>query len=110
MVRDSFAVKIPGEEKVIRCPYCVMCQTISESSRLQAHHIRPRSIYPQLACQLENGIMLCLSCHQGTVHRGNSFKDMESWHHWRWFVPAFDRYVGLAQQRRFNRKNQGRIR
>lgn len=80
---------------------CAMCQGGFSIWRLQAHHIRPKSLYPDLALLPENGIALCVGCHMHIVHGGNSFVDVTpEGGRWRFFVPAFDRYVGLADTRR----------
>lgn len=47
-----------------KCAYC------GATSELHAHHIRKRSVYPDLAKDLENGITLCRKCHY-TAHGGN---------------------------------------
>lgn len=98
-----------GKPKLLRSSWCPMCNTAHQSWRMQAHHIRPKSEYPELALELSNGIMLCLRCHMALTHTGNSFKDMKEIGHWKFFRPAFDRYVNLATQRRYNEENQHKI-
>ena len=39
------------------------CRVCRETINLHAHHIRPRSKYPEFATQLDNGITLCGNCH-----------------------------------------------
>ena len=39
------------------------CRVCGETINLHVHHIRPRSIYPGLALELDNGITLCGKCH-----------------------------------------------
>ena len=96
--------------KPVRSPWCAMCNTSHYGWRLQAHHIRPKSEYPELALELSNGIMLCLRCHMAITHGGNSFKDMQGGiAQWKFMRPAFDRYVGLKKARKFNEQNQHRI-
>ncbi len=80
---------------------CVMCNRINKTYALQAHHIYPKSLYPELALELWNGVCLDVSCHMQIVHGGNSFLDM-SLGNWRKFVPMFKRYTSLAKQRDFN--------
>jgi len=47
--RDRYRCQMPG------------CQ---ETTKLQAHHIRMRSVYPTLSFTVDNGITLCRRCHQ----------------------------------------------
>lgn len=107
LVRDC--VTIQTRNGPIRMAHCQMCNNTFPVYRMQAHHIRPKSLYPHLAYELRNGIMLNLSCHMELVHGGNSFEDMKEHHRWRFFQPAFDRYVDLAINRRFNESNQHRV-
>lgn len=73
---------------------CVMCGGVFPVVSLQAHHIKPKSLYPMEALVLANGVILCVSCHMGVVHRGNSFKDITDPNAgWRFFKPSFERYV-----------------
>jgi HNH endonuclease len=92
-----------------RMSFCPMCGLTMPTYRLQAHHVRPKSRYPQLAYHLDNGICLCIGCHMHIVHAGNSFRDLAELHHWRFFVPSFDRYTDLAHVRHFNERNQPRL-
>ena len=39
------------------------CRACGETINLHVHHIKPRSIYPELALELDNGIALCGNCH-----------------------------------------------
>ena len=39
------------------------CRVCGETINLHAHHIKPRSRYPELALELDNGITLCGNCH-----------------------------------------------
>lgn len=40
---------------------CVEC---SATTALVAHHVRPKSQYPELKFDLENGVTLCVDCHK----------------------------------------------
>lgn len=92
-----------------RVSFCPLCDQATPTYRLEAHHIRPKATHPQLAYDLSNGICLCVLCHRHITHAGNTFRDIASGHHWRFLVPAFDRYVELAANRRYNQANQARV-
>lgn len=115
LVRDSRAVnpKAP-EESHVRMGNCVLCGTdvFYRTAQLQAHHIRPLSLFPTLAVRLANGVMVCAGHHLGIVHSHNAAVDMresQASSGWRAYVPMLDRYVNLAPQRAFNLENQPRI-
>ena len=81
---------------------CVICGGHFPIWRLQAHHIRPKALYPELATSMANGVSLCAGCHMGPVHSQNAVMDIKNSDveaGWRMFVPMFDRWVGLAVNR-----------
>ena len=45
---------------------CQICHT--RGGRLNSHHIAPVKDYPELICDLDNGMCLCVECHK-RVHR-----------------------------------------
>ena len=47
----------------IRKMFSYKCAWCSKTSKLEAHHIYFKSLYPSLKEDLGNGIILCLSCH-----------------------------------------------
>ena len=107
LIRDCITLDLfPG---VVRSAFCPMCCIALPVWRLQAHHIYPKSKYPEFAYSLWNGISLCMNCHMHIVHSGNSFKDVEELHHWRFFVPAFRRYNSLVLADDFNSENQTKL-
>ena len=59
---DTWALDVKRRDKWI-------CQICRASKSLHAHHIKPRSLYPDEALDLTNGVTLCIKCHWAT-HRG----------------------------------------
>ena len=51
-------------------PYCQKCGSVSH---LQAHHLLPRKLYPQLLLEEWNLVVLCPRCH--TFCRESAHKD-----------------------------------
>jgi len=44
-----------------------ICQECGQRGRkLQAHHIKPYKLFPELKYELSNGITLCVECHKKT--------------------------------------------
>ena len=94
-----------------RVSFCPLCDLTMPTWRLQAHHIRPKARFPELAYMLSNGLMLCVRCHISITHAGSGYQDVHKGRdHWAFLRPAFDRYVGLSRCRYFNRDNQARVR
>jgi len=52
------------------------CQKCGDNrgGNLEAHHIKPRHLYPKLKYNLENGITLCRFCHRGICGKENIFE------------------------------------
>lgn len=42
-----------------------MCKLCDSTKNLHAHHIYPKSLFPELALDLDNGVTLCHDCHWG---------------------------------------------
>jgi 5-methylcytosine-specific restriction endonuclease McrA len=49
------------------------CQLCGRKKALQVHHIVALHIRHQLGLCDENGVTLCVDCHVGVIHRGNTF-------------------------------------
>jgi len=45
-----------------------MCKNCDSTENLNAHHIQPKSLFPELSLDLDNGITLCVDCHE-SVHK-----------------------------------------
>lgn len=39
------------------------CQTCGSTKNLEVHHAKPKALFPELLCSVENGITLCDICH-----------------------------------------------
>ena len=78
--------------------HCYLCEE-SESHRvMQAHHIKPKHLYPELAYDLNNGIQLCRRCHMEIIHTTNTS-------HKKMYV-LFKRYIKRKKIKLFNETNQ----
>lgn len=50
-----------------KTPYCEICNSRSD---LHAHHIKPKCLFPELALDLSNAMVLCYECHKLKHKRG----------------------------------------
>ena len=80
---------------------CFLCGNAFGIREVQAHHIYPKSIYPEMAYFLENGVLLCTEHHQHVVH---SHPDQ-----WERFTQLFWRYSHRAANTRYNNIQQRRV-
>lgn len=81
---------------------CYMCDRVG---RTEVHHIYPKSIFPDKAYDLDNGISLCKMCHIIVVHASDTF-DLRNWSK---FTVLFNYAMRLIERKRFNDKYQHRI-
>lgn len=64
-IKQSYEYKLWRKSVFERDNYtCQMCK--QRGGELQADHIKPQSIYPELRLDLDNGRTLCRPCHQTT--------------------------------------------
>lgn len=116
LIRDSrvaYVTPASGDrpEKRVRLCICVLCggEVFYRATQLQAHHIRPKSIFPELALHLDNGVMLCTGHHQGIVHNHNAALDVtrkDRYSGWAAWVVHFNRWNDLTQNRLYNLAQQ----
>jgi len=107
VIRDARYIR-PGGDKLSTCVLCGP-DTFHRPASMQAHHIKPKSLFPELALDLDNGVMLCTAHHLGIVHNNNSFQDIMSndiYAGWTNFVSMFKRWNDLSINKKFNEKNQ----
>lgn len=52
---------------------CVLCQ--KKGTRLNADHIKPWALFPELRYEISNGRTLCISCHRKTETYGKAKKN-----------------------------------
>ena len=77
---------------------CYLCEECDRDRVMQAHHIKPKHIYPELAYDLYNGITLCRRCHMEIIHTTDSaHKKMYA---------LFKRYNKRVKIKLYNETNQ----
>ena len=54
---------------------CVACGSVNE---LEADHIKPKSLYPDLKYEVSNGRALCWPCHSKTETYGSKVRSLAS--------------------------------
>jgi 5-methylcytosine-specific restriction endonuclease McrA len=57
---------------------CVMCKKVG--GNLEAHHILPRRLFPELWDRIDNGITLCQKCHHSIKNR--EMEHIEEFRRW----------------------------
>ena len=63
--------KLTAWSNAVKDAWNNICAICSSNKKLEAHHIIPRSIMPEYAAVVENGICLCKECHKN-IHIGLS--------------------------------------
>ena len=91
------------------CPICGP-EVFYRSTALQAHHVFPKSRYPDIALRLENGILVCTRHHQGEVHDFNASADVRkalgegsAWERW---SQLLTRAADQGHRHQFNRSHK----
>ena len=106
LIRDSRHI-LSSSDSPTRMSICAICgaNVFYRTWQLQAHHINPKSLFPQLALQLSNGVMLCSAHHQGIVHNFNPSRDIVNEQFdsgWKHYYSFFVRWNKLSHNRTFN--------
>ena len=110
LVRDSREV-LPGAPRLSVCALCGP-DVYFRTWQVQAHHIYPKSLHPEKALMLKNGVMVCAAHHQGIVHNHNPGMDIRNRDFdsgWMNFRHHFNRWNDLAINRRYNEQEQYRL-
>ena len=81
---------------------CKLClNECTEENEAECHHICPQSERPDLALELENGVVLCESCHLAIVHSSKSNHNQ--------FKSMFLRWTRRKANKLFNQSIQPRL-
>jgi len=81
---------------------CYVCsEKISPRSESEAHHIYPKSEYPEKAYDLDNGVCVCSRCHHPIVHSTNKS--------WRKFTCFFKRHVDRKANKAFELEHEHKV-
>ena len=63
MTSNEYQYALSLWSKTIKKRDNYMCKNCGSKENLNAHHIKPKSKYPELSLDLDNGITLCEDCH-----------------------------------------------
>ena len=97
--RDQL-ILAPRASTVGRWP-CWLCHGWFPSWAVSCHHIYPKSLFPDIAYDIVNGISLCQRCHKPICHYGRSA--------WKALVLPFRRYTMIGAAREYAEENQWRV-
>jgi len=76
--RNSYQNHLKKNRDIIKNRDNNECQLCGSTDNLQPHHILPRSKYPELACNNDNIITLCKTCHITKAHPKGYLKEYDS--------------------------------
>jgi HNH endonuclease/NUMOD3 motif len=78
IIRHSLEYKLWRQAVFERDSYtCVLCGD-NRGGNLQADHIKPFALYPELRLAIDNGRTLCIPCHKLTPSYGGKFRTLYS--------------------------------
>jgi hypothetical protein len=80
---------------------CQVCLNKTKTGELEAHHVRPKALYPDEAYDLDNGISICRKCHMPIVHSTDD--------NWKRFVYMFRNVMRRKATVAFNESNQALV-
>jgi len=60
---NEFMYALISWSKTIKKIDSNMCKNCDSTKNINAHHIQPKQVFPELCLDLDNGITLCSSCH-----------------------------------------------
>ena len=82
-IRQSFEYKlwrkVVFERDFFTCVWCGYKSKGRRPSDIQADHIKPFSLFPELRFSIDNGRTLCINCHKKTDTWGEKMKTYKSW-------------------------------
>ena len=77
-IRYSFEMKLWRKAVFERDKYtCIWCGD-KKGGNLNADHIKPFALYPELRFAIDNGRTLCVNCHKTTETYGGNTKDLST--------------------------------
>lgn len=77
-IRTSLEYKLWRKAVFDRDGYiCIWCGVIGNGKNLNADHIKPFALFPELRMAIDNGRTLCIECHKKTDTYGNKKKKDE---------------------------------
>jgi len=59
-----YAHSLLSWSKLVRKLDNYMCKNCGSTENIQAHHIQPKILFPELSLTLNNGVTLCFKCHR----------------------------------------------
>lgn len=64
MSTNEYRYALQSWSKTVKKLDNYMCKNCDSKKSLHAHHIQPKSLYPKLSLDVDNGVALCEKCHK----------------------------------------------